>query len=136
MSEIRGPWHEGQQAWGRLETWYQDALLPRPGEPEDGLRALRALEDSGLVRRLLDQVEFEAVRTARRDGKSWAEIAVKLGVTRQSAWERWRDVDEPASEQPDELEAQQELGESTAITGRTGVFRRKSPRSVTASASE
>lgn len=101
VDENRGPWHEGQQAWSRLEGWYQDALLPgvaaRAGDAGDGLRALRALEDSGLVRRLLDQVEFEAVRAARRDGRSWAEIAVKLGVARQSAWERWKDVDESAS---------------------------------------
>ena len=27
-------------------------------------------------------------------GKSWAEIATHLGVTRQSAWERWRDLDD------------------------------------------
>jgi hypothetical protein len=38
--------------------------------------------------------ELVAVRTARRHGKSWREIATKLGVTRQSAWERWRDLDD------------------------------------------
>jgi hypothetical protein len=43
---------------------------------------------------MLDQAELEAVRTARRLGKSWAEIATHLGVTRQSAWERWRDLDD------------------------------------------
>ena len=106
MGENRGPWHEGQQAWSRLAAWYQewfqDASPSEPGDSSDGLRALKALEDSGRVRRLLDQVEFEAVRIARRNGKSWAEIAVKLGVARQSAWERWRDVDESASAQPNE----------------------------------
>jgi PASTA domain len=40
------------------------------------------------------------VRTARRHGKSWAEIATKLGVTRQSAWERWRDLDDAPSLSP------------------------------------
>ena len=103
-----GPWQEGQQAWSRLEDWYKDASMARAADAVadadadagGGQRALRALEDSGLARRLLDQVEFEAVRIARRDGKSWAEIAVKLGVTRQSAWERWRDVDESPSSQP------------------------------------
>jgi beta-lactam-binding protein with PASTA domain len=34
------------------------------------------------------------VRAARWHGKSWAEIATHLGVTRQSAWERWRDLDD------------------------------------------
>lgn len=53
-----------------------------------------ALSDIGVVRRMLDQAELEAVRTARRLGKSWAEIATHLGVSRQSAWERWRDLDD------------------------------------------
>jgi hypothetical protein len=58
---------------------------------------LEALDDIGEVRRVLDQAELEAVRTARRHGRSWAEIATRLGVTRQSAWERWRDLDEPVA---------------------------------------
>ena len=75
------------------------------GHPDDGDQALDALGDVGLVRRLLDQAELVAVRTARRHGKSWAEIATRLGVTRQSAWERWRDLDTgtdpgPAPERP------------------------------------
>ena len=49
------------------------------------------------MRRLLDQAELAAVRAARGRAKTWAEIATRLGVTRQSAWERWRDLDdEPA----------------------------------------
>lgn len=87
MGEDVEPWREGQQAWGRLAGWYRDTSATAD-------RALVALADIGLVRRLLDQAEFEAVRTARRNGKSWSEIAIKLGVTRQSAWERWRDVDD------------------------------------------
>lgn len=93
MAESVDPWPEGQQAWARLAGWY--------GAPssrtDDGARALKALTDVGLVRRLLDQAEFEAVRAARQAGRSWSEIAVRLGVTRQSAWERWRDLDEPAA---------------------------------------
>jgi transposase-like protein len=81
-------WQEAQRAWERLAQWRPLA---------DGDHALRALADVGLLRRLLDQLEFEAVRTSRRQGKSWAEIAIKLGVTRQSAWERWRDVDDADS---------------------------------------
>jgi hypothetical protein len=90
MGEDVEPWREGQQAWGRLAGWYRDTSATAD-------RALVALADIGLVRRLLDQAEFEAVRTARRNGKSWSEIAIKLGVTRQSAWERWRDVDDDAA---------------------------------------
>ncbi|WP_236796942.1 PASTA domain-containing protein [Amycolatopsis sp. GM8] len=85
MSE--DPWSAAQPAWRRLEGLREGAT--------DGDGALSALSDLGLVRRLLDRTEFEAVRIARGDGKSWSEIAVRLGVTRQSAWERWRDIDEP-----------------------------------------
>ncbi|WP_082951419.1 PASTA domain-containing protein [Mycobacterium sp. 852002-51057_SCH5723018] len=80
---LSGAWEQAQEAWRRLAA--------RAGRPsEDGLDAL---SDIGTVRRMLDQAELEAVRAARQLGKSWAEIATHLGVTRQSAWERWRDLD-------------------------------------------
>ncbi|MQY17507.1 PASTA domain-containing protein [Nocardia macrotermitis] len=81
---------EGGAAWRRLTS--------RRDGPRTGDEALAALTDIGAVRRILDQWELGAVRAARRGDKSWAEIATYLGVTRQSAWERWRDLDsEPAS---------------------------------------
>ena len=86
----RDPWDDGEQAWSELLAW---------ARIQDGGDALAALNNIGRLRRLLDETEFAAVRAARRDGKSWAEIAIKLGVTRQSAWERWRDVDTEAGEQ-------------------------------------
>ena len=88
MSRGEGPWRDGRRAWERLADWYRESgATPPSGDP------LAALTDVGLLRRLLDEVELEAVRSARRRGRSWAEIATKLGVTRQSAWERWRDLD-------------------------------------------
>jgi hypothetical protein len=95
----KSPWQDGRRAWMRLRGWYQDDASAEPGHPDDGGGALKALADVGLIRHLLGQAELVAVRTARRHGKSWAEIATMLGVTRQSAWERWRDLDE-GSEQP------------------------------------
>lgn len=67
--------------------------MPRRGRSSGG-DALDRLSDVGTVRRLLDQAELEAVRAARGARKSWAEIATRLGVSRQSAWERWRDLDD------------------------------------------
>lgn len=96
MSKGRSPWQDGRRAWERLNGWHQDSPSARPGHPDDGEGALTALADVCRVRHLLDQAELVAVKTARRHGKSWAEIATKLGVTRQSAWERWRDLDESA----------------------------------------
>ena len=93
MSKNKGPWDDGRRAWERLNGWHQDAPSATPGHADDGNAALAALADVGTVRHLLDQAELVGVRTARRHGKSWAEIATKLGVARQSAWERWRDLD-------------------------------------------
>jgi hypothetical protein len=85
-------WEQAQQAWRRLA-----ASGKRPGEDDDGLASL---SDIGVVRRMLDQAELSAVRTARLHGRSWAEIATHLGVTRQSAWERWRDLDDSPRGEP------------------------------------
>jgi len=106
MSKDRGPWQLGRRAWERLDGWHLDGRSASssgrgPGHADDGDGALAALADVGFVRHLLDQAELVAVRTARRHGKSWAEIATKLGVTRQSAWERWRELDEAPIQGPE-----------------------------------
>lgn len=90
MAKGGGPWQDGRRAWERLFAWHQ-RLDDRPA---DGDAALTALSDIGAVRRLLEQAELEAVRAARTAGRAWAEIATGLGVTRQSAWEKWRDLDD------------------------------------------
>jgi hypothetical protein len=86
-------WPGLRRAMDRLRSWFGSPTAP--SAPRDADAALRALGDIGLVRRALDEAELAAVRAARSAGRSWAEIATKLGVTRQSAWERWRDLDEP-----------------------------------------
>jgi hypothetical protein len=50
---------------------------------------MKALQDVKLVWDLIGQVEYAVVNEARRLGKSWTDIGVALGMTRQSAWERW-----------------------------------------------
>lgn len=86
-----GPWADGRRAWERLNQWQRRVSGNRTGSGEE---SLDALSDVGSIRRLLDQAELVAVRNARRHGKSWSEIAIRLGMTRQSAWEKWRDIDE------------------------------------------
>lgn len=83
LTVVSQRWQDGLEAWRRLV-----------GRARTGEDALNALSDIGLVRRLMDQAELDAVRDARRARKSWAEIATRLGVSRQSAWERWRELDE------------------------------------------
>ena len=95
-------WPDGFAAWQRLRGWHERSS-------RDGDDALDALSDIGAVRRLLDQAELAAVRDARGRSKSWAEIATRLGVTRQSAWERWRELDdEPVRPPADPLSAEEQ----------------------------
>jgi hypothetical protein len=129
MSKDRSPWQDGRRAWERLNGWHQDSPSARPGHPDDGEGALTALADVCRVRHLLDQAELVAVKTARRHGKSWAEIATKLGVTRQSAWERWRELDEATSPAASESAGSVELalaGASEELSERAQRSRRQS----------
>ena len=95
MSAAEDAWQAGRRAWERLAGWLRDDASA--GHADTGDAAVDALDDIGVVRRLLDQAELVAVRTARRHGKSWAEIATRLGISRQSAWEKWRDVDDEST---------------------------------------
>jgi transposase-like protein len=114
------PWVEGRRAWSRVSEWIQFESDARGAHLHDGDGALRALGDVGQVRRLLDQAEFEAVRTARRQGRSWSEIAVRLGVTRQSAWERWRDVDESAPPEESRRDPVESAASELSLQAREG----------------
>lgn len=93
MSRGRAPRQDGRPAWTRLNGWHSDAPHAVPNHPDDGDAALRALIDIHVVRRLLDRAELNAVKTSRRNDKSWTDIATMLHMTRQSAWERWHDID-------------------------------------------
>ena len=95
MARRRAPWQDGRRAWERLNGWHvwtpeRPLSAPNPKRPE---QALEALSDIRLVRQLLDQAELAAVRAARLNGDPWSEIATRLGVTKQAAWERWHDLE-------------------------------------------
>lgn len=86
MTRSDDRWRDARRALDGLGRWYA-------GRDRADADPLAALGGIGVVRRLLDEAELEAVRSARRLDRSWAEIATRLGVSRQSAWERWRDLD-------------------------------------------
>lgn len=86
-----GLWDEGRRAWTRLLQWLSTAARPAASARS----GVEALADITLLRQLLTQAEAAAVKAARREGRSWSEIAASVGMSRQSAWERWRDLDRP-----------------------------------------
>ena len=49
----------------------------------DAITAMTALADD------LDTAIRDAITGLRSHGYSWADIGTRLGITRQSAWERW-----------------------------------------------
>jgi hypothetical protein len=116
-------WKDASRAWKRLGAWFDDKVAgagSRDREPD----ALEALGDVGHVRRLLDEVELRAVRSARTRGRSWAEIATHLGVTRQAAWEKWKDLDESAPAAAVEIDrdiARMRRGKTVVVPNVTGL---------------
>lgn len=57
---------------------------------DDPLRVIRLIvESSNGIESMLRQW----IRLARAQGHTWEEIAASLSVTRQSAWQRFRDVE-------------------------------------------
>jgi len=63
------------------------ADLDRASHDGDFDVALRAL---ARLRRLVEQLEAEQVAAARRAGWSWQDIAVRLGVTKQTVHRKYR----------------------------------------------
>ena len=56
-------------------------------EPLDGLR------EACRVSTALDKLTRESVQRARKAGHSWTQIGEALGVTKQTAWERYSGED-------------------------------------------
>lgn len=93
MARGRSVWQDGRRAWERLNGWHNDKPTAVPGHPDNGDAAIAALVDVHLVQSLVSRAELIAVRTARRHGKSWSEIAAVLHLDRESARTRWEDLD-------------------------------------------
>ena len=54
---------------------------------------LDGLRDACCLSTALDKLTRESVQRAREAGHSWAEIGRALGVTKQTAWERYSGED-------------------------------------------
>ena len=71
--------------------WTSAALSNPQAWKAEVVTTLMAIQQ---VRKTCDHSELATVKYARKAGLSWTEIATALGVTRQSAWERWHEIDE------------------------------------------
>ena len=60
--------------------------VPSPTEPEKALSAVVAL------RRFADELERAAVSEAIHKGWTWAEVAERLGVSRQAVHKRYKTI--------------------------------------------
>lgn len=89
MAERSGAW----DAWERLI---------RSGDP-DPMEVIRL---AGTYQRYLFEIQDKAVRAARAQGRTWEEIGVAVGTTRQAAWQRFGKV-APAT--PSRVEVEKRL---------------------------
>ncbi len=72
---------EGSQVQGRLEN---HAAFP-----------IAALEAVGEMREVLKEIERTSVQSAREKGASWEDLAIALGVSRQTLYQRHRNGHKP-----------------------------------------
>lgn len=63
------------------------------GEEAEKRELLYTLSCIREVRARIDRNELGVVRRARELGVTWTEISTGLGVSRQAAWERLREMD-------------------------------------------
>jgi hypothetical protein len=66
-----------------------------------GHAALERLGDLEAARKLADDAYVETVRELHRGGMSWTDVGQLLGMTRQAAWERFRESGSPSPNQED-----------------------------------
>jgi DNA-directed RNA polymerase specialized sigma24 family protein len=80
--------------WAKLGERIEDAIDLASDDPEMALAQFEDIKSAAADH--LTALEKQAVMEARRQGKSWQEIAAATGVKdRQSAWKRWTDEGVP-----------------------------------------
>jgi hypothetical protein len=87
------PWQDGRRAWARLGAWY---TVGDANRAFTDVAVVKALSDVRLVRGLLEQAEYNAVRAATAAGRPLAEIAATLGVPIDEVHRKWGHLAPPA----------------------------------------
>lgn len=57
---------------------------------KDDIEPLEVLKVAAMYERYVQKVQAEAVKAARSAGSSWQEVADTVGITKQTAWQKWR----------------------------------------------
>jgi len=79
---------ELEKAAAETEAWL-DSLDPDSLAPAEEMADLRAIGEALTAEIAADRALHEAVAAARANGRTWAEIGMVLGVTRQTAQQRF-----------------------------------------------
>ncbi len=59
---------------------------------------MEVLAIAAMYERYFQEIQNRAVNVLRRDGRTWQEIADAVGITKQSAWQKWRTPAERSKE--------------------------------------
>jgi hypothetical protein len=86
-----------EQAAADAEKWLDHLEHDDPDVHVDDPADLRAIAYALAAVAAAENAVAEAVTTARRNGRSWGDIAMVLGVSRQAAQKRY---DQPAAAAP------------------------------------
>jgi hypothetical protein len=70
-----------------LSPW--EELLGR-----EDLEPMEVLKVASMYERYFQEVQRHAVGVARAEGRSWQDIGDEVGLSKQTAWAKWRDSDE------------------------------------------
>jgi len=55
----------------------------------DDVDAMEVLHMAAIYERYFKEVQSQAAKVLRGEGRTWQEIAESVGVTKQTAWQKW-----------------------------------------------
>jgi hypothetical protein len=64
----------------------------------DEFDAMEVLAIAAMYERYFQEIQSRAVNVLRSEGRTWQEIADAVGVTKQTAWQKWRTPAEKSKE--------------------------------------
>ena len=75
---------------------------------EGPIEPIEVVRVAAHYQRYFEEVQRQATAVARAEGRSWQEIGAAIGISRQAAWQRFREPPDPAG--PDDSDDLEDLG--------------------------